>query len=319
MAVKSGWFNAIRTVDPETEEVSFDRVYDNETMNNFFKGLISPNGIFSNVGDKLQVSAAEGMTITVGIGKALAGSHWIDNTALEPLTVEAADVARPRWDAVMARFDGSVSVRTGSLYIKKGVPMAEPVKPSAEGNYGNGSFDATVSYPGVDYRFINDSDYSIGIRANYEKGKVKVEIFAVPILERGEVQYLQSKKIEEFDEPPISIIESGEASRGTKGSEWQVFKVIEKPGEAQQKIPNHYARYQGHTPTAYESNTYKDKDGVLRTRAFRTGGSSRSGSSNQNGNRSTNRTIAPTTTQAVPLPAEDGSDVIVPFNINTPM
>lgn len=143
MAVKSGWFNAIKTVDPETGDISFDRAYDNEMMNNFFKGLISQNGIFSNVGDKLKVSAAEGMTITVGIGKALAGSHWIDNTAIEPLTVDDADVARPRWDAVMVRFDASVSVRTGSLYIKKGAPMSEPVKPSAEGNYGNGSFDAT--------------------------------------------------------------------------------------------------------------------------------------------------------------------------------
>ena len=47
MAVKSGWFNAIKTVDPETGDISFDRVYDNETMNNFFKGLISQNGIFN--------------------------------------------------------------------------------------------------------------------------------------------------------------------------------------------------------------------------------------------------------------------------------
>ena len=223
---------------------------------------------------------------------------------------------------VVEELGGGVCQVSSTLYnatFEAGLTTTYRRSHTFEPNYITPGLDATVSYPGVDYRFINDSDYSIGIRANYEKGKVKIEIFAVPILERGEVQYLQSKKIEEFDEPPISIIESGEASRGTKGSEWQVFKVIEKPGEAQQKIPNHYARYQGHTPTAYESNTYKDKEGVLRTRAFRTGGSSKSGSSNQNGNRSTNRTTAPTTTQAVPLPAEDGSDVIVPFNINTPM
>lgn len=224
---------------------------------------------------------------------------------------------------VVEELGGGVCQVSSTLYnatFEAGLTTTYRRSHTFEPNYITPGLDATVSYPGVDYRFINDSDYSIGIRANYEKGKVRVEIFAVPILERGEVQYLQSKKIEEFDEPPISIIESGEASRGTKGSEWQVFKVVEKPGEAQQKIPNHYARYQGHTPTAYESNTYKDKEGVLRTRAFRTGGTSRnSQSSNQSGNRNTNRTTSATTTQAVPLPTENNSDVIIPFNINTPM
>ena len=224
---------------------------------------------------------------------------------------------------VVEELGGGVCQVSSTLYnatFEAGLTTTYRRSHTFEPNYITPGLDATVSYPGVDYRFINDSDYSIGIRANFEKGKVKVEIFAVPILGRGEVQYLQSKKIEEFDEPPISIIESGEATRGSKGSEWQVFKVIEKPGEAQQKIPNHYARYQGHTPTAYESNTYKDKEGVLHTRAFRTGGSSKNSSSNnQSNNRSTNKTTAPTTTQAVPLPEENGSSVIVPFNINTPM
>ena len=146
MAVKSGWFNAIRTVDPETEEVSFDRVYDNETMNRFLKGLISTNGIFSNVGDKLKVMAAEGMTVTVGIGKAMVGNHWVDVTAVEPLTLDDGDIAKPRIDAIMLKFDGSYDPDTGrqvSLYIKKGAPIDPPVRPSATGNYGNETFDET--------------------------------------------------------------------------------------------------------------------------------------------------------------------------------
>ena len=146
MAIKSGWFNAIRTVDPETEEVSFDRVYDNETMNRFLKGLISTNGIFSNVGDKLKVMAAEGMTVTVGIGKAMVGNHWVDVTAVEPLTLEDSDIAKPRIDAVMLKFDGSYDPETGrqvSLYIKKGAAIDPPVRPTPTGNYGNETFDET--------------------------------------------------------------------------------------------------------------------------------------------------------------------------------
>lgn len=143
MAVKSGWFNAIRTVDPETEAVSFDRTYDNETMNSFLKGLISQNGVFSTVGDKLKVNLAEGMTVTVGTGKALVGNHWVTVTATEPLTVEESSVVNPRWDAVMLKFEGDsgVDARKISLYIKKGAALSNPTKPSAEGNYGNGSFN----------------------------------------------------------------------------------------------------------------------------------------------------------------------------------
>lgn len=190
-----------------------------------------------------------------------------------------------------------------------------------EPNYITPGLDATVSYPGVDYRFINDSDYSIGIRANFEKGRIKVEIFSVPILEDGAKQYLESKKIEEFDEPPISIIESGEAQRGTKGSEWQVFKVIEKKDGSIEKIPNHYARYQGHTPTAYESNTYKDKEGVLHTRAFRTGGTTRNQSqaNRQSNQQSRQQTTRATTTAAEVIPQDNNSSIIVPDNVNTPM
>lgn len=167
MAVKSGWFNAIRTVDPETEEVSFDRVYDNETMNRFLKGLISTNGIFSNVGDKLKVTAAEDMTITVGIGKAMVGNHWVDVTAVEPLTLEDSDIAKPRIDAVMLKFDGSYDPETGrqvSLYIKKGAAIDPPVRPTPTGNYGNETFDETGGVVELPLAYITVSRGATEIR-----------------------------------------------------------------------------------------------------------------------------------------------------------
>lgn len=146
MAIKSGWFNAIKTVDPETGDISFDRAYDNETMNSFLKGIIRTNGIFSNVGDKLKVTVAEEMTVTVGIGKAMVGNHWVDVTAVEPLTLEPADVALPRIDAIMLKFDGSYDPETGrqvSIRVQTGTPMDTPVRPEPIGNYGNKTFDET--------------------------------------------------------------------------------------------------------------------------------------------------------------------------------
>lgn len=178
-----------------------------------------------------------------------------------------------------------------------------------EPNYITPGLDATVSYPGVDYRFINDSEYAIGIRASFANKKVKVEIFSVPILENGRTQTLVSKKIEEFDEPPISIIESGKATKGTKGSEWQVHKVVKEGKNELEKVHDHYSRYQGHTPTAYEENTYTDKEGVIRTRAFRSG-------ANSNANRVANNTT--TANKAIPLPASNVSQVILPGENSTP-
>ena len=151
-----------------------------------------------------------------------------------------------------------------------------------EPTYIRPGLDATVSYYGPDYKFINDSEYSIGVRAQYTTnrkrnaagkttGKVKVEIFAVPILSNGITQTLVSNKLEDLDYPPISIIDEGKATRGTKGSEWQVFKVVKSGDTEIEKVHDHYAKYQGYTPTAYEDNTYVDKEGILQTYSFREG------------------------------------------------
>ena len=139
-----------------------------------------------------------------------------------------------------------------------------------EPSYITPGLDATVSYPGPDYKFINDSSYSVGIKATYAKQKVKVEIFAVPILPDGVTQNLVSNKIQDLDFPSLSIINEGKATKGTKGSEWQVFKVVKKDDKETERVFDHQTIYQGHTPTAFEdeNNIYVDEDGVLQTKRF---------------------------------------------------
>lgn len=138
-----------------------------------------------------------------------------------------------------------------------------------EPSYITPGLDATVSYNGTDFQFENVSEYAIGIRAGYAKRKCKVEVFAIPVLPDGVTISLVSKKIQELDKPSISIIESGKASRGTKGSEWQVYKVTMRNGQKEGEIFDHPATYLGHTPTAYEENTYVDKEGILQTYSFK--------------------------------------------------
>ena len=77
-----------------------------------------------------------------------------------------------------------------------------------------------------------------------------------------------SVKIQDIDEPTISIINEGKASKGSKGSEWQVFKVVKEGDKEISREFDHQTIYQGHTPTAFEENTYVDDDGVLQTKKF---------------------------------------------------
>ena len=137
-----------------------------------------------------------------------------------------------------------------------------------EPSYITPGLDATVSFYGPDYRFINNSNYSIGIKATYAKQKVKVEIFAVPMLLDGVTQNLVSKKIQDIDPPSLSIINEGRASKGSKGSEWQVFKVVKQGEKEIERTFDHATTYHGHTPTAFEEYTFVDEDGVLQTSRF---------------------------------------------------
>lgn len=137
-------------------------------------------------------------------------------------------------------------------------------------SYITPGLDATVSFNGPDYRFINTSNYSVGIKAQYGKNKVKVDIFAVPMLKEGYTQNLVSKKIQDIDMPSLSIINEGKATKGTMGSEWQVFKVVKDGDKEIERVFDHQTIYQGHTPTAFEDekNIYTDEDGILQTRKF---------------------------------------------------
>lgn len=135
-------------------------------------------------------------------------------------------------------------------------------------SYITPGLDATVSFHGPDYRFINNSNYTIGIKAQYSKQKVKIDIFAVPLLKEGQTQNLISNKIQDLDLPTISIINEGKASKGSQGSEWQVFKVVKEGDKEIERVFDHQTIYQGHTPTAFEEYTYVDDDGVLQTSKF---------------------------------------------------
>ena len=138
MAIKYGYFNAVKTGEV------YDRTYNNEDLNNFLRGVINQNGVFCNVGDKFKIQIVDGLTLSVGTGKAIVNGHWveIDGTA-QVITLDPAESYAPRWDMISLRWDDND--RTITLEVTKGVgDVTNPEKPQPLGfidstviTYGN--------------------------------------------------------------------------------------------------------------------------------------------------------------------------------------
>lgn len=107
--------------------------------------------------------------------------------------------------------------------------------------------DATVSWPGPDYKFVNDSDHAVGIRASYSNQTCTVSIYGIRVLPDGVSWELTSEKVKDLPLAPVQIITEGKEEKGTTGSEWQAYKIITTNGKTE-KVKDHYTSYKGHTP-----------------------------------------------------------------------
>lgn len=113
MAVNSGFFNSI----------GGDRVYDAESVNEFFEGFVT-DGVLSPVGGWLQVQASGGihggMEVSVESGKAWFLKSWLTNTQTKIMNLASSDVNFDRWDIVALDFDKAN--RENSIIVLTGTP-----------------------------------------------------------------------------------------------------------------------------------------------------------------------------------------------------
>lgn len=117
MSITSGFFDSVEG----------DRRYDAEQMTTYFEGLVS-DGIYENIGEAFIVkTAGEGLTITVGSGRALCKTHWIKNDAPITFTLSPPNVQYTRVDSVFIRYDANA--RTVDVVVVEGTPSANPVAP----------------------------------------------------------------------------------------------------------------------------------------------------------------------------------------------
>lgn len=106
-----------------------DRVYNADQMSEYFDGLIT-NGVYEDVGDALIVSAGEGMTVTVGSGRAIIDCKWLKNDALQNVEITPANGLLPRYTAVIVHLD--TENRLMEITTKDGTAASTPTEPEID-------------------------------------------------------------------------------------------------------------------------------------------------------------------------------------------
>ena len=120
MSITYGFYNSF----------NHDRKYNANQISSMFDGVIR-DGVFSTIGDSFIVNASgTGLTVNVGTGKAWFNNTWTLNDAVLQLTLDSADVALDRIDAVVIEVDASTLVRANDIKIVKGTPSSNPVRPT---------------------------------------------------------------------------------------------------------------------------------------------------------------------------------------------
>lgn len=160
---------------------------------------------------------------------------------------------------VVQEIGGGVCQVSTTLYnaaLKAGMKISMRRSHTFEPSYVTPGMDATVSWGGPDFRFINTSSSAIGIKASYSNQTVTVSIYGVPVLEDGMTYSLEATKTETFDLPEPQYeedqtLQPGQEvvkSKGTQGSRWQVKLVVKKDGQVISSEVDHTATYKGHNP-----------------------------------------------------------------------
>ncbi len=123
--IKYGFFNSKLLTNGD-----YDRKYNADDVNNFFKGAMSRDGIYQFVGNQCRVMASSGMNVIVRDGRGQINYHWFENTANEIININEAHATLDRWTAIIARYDSAN--RNIYLMAVDGAAAESPAKPTIQ-------------------------------------------------------------------------------------------------------------------------------------------------------------------------------------------
>lgn len=151
---------------------------------------------------------------------------------------------------------GGVCQVSSTLYnavVFAGLKSTERHAHSYEPSYVTPGEDAAVSYWGPDFKFVNNSDYPIAIKASFSDQKVTCSVYGIPVLEEGVKVRMESEKTAELD-PPAPTYEEDQTLQpneektvksATPGSRWSTALVTYKDGKEIERIDFHNSVYRG--------------------------------------------------------------------------
>lgn len=189
------------------------------------------------------------------------GEEFSFNTVVGQRTEEKGYQAAAAYNngEVVQEIGGGVCQVSTTLYnavLRAGLKTTTRRSHTYEPSYVTPGMDATVSYGGPDYKFVNNSSTAIGIRASYSDQVVTVSIYAIPILEEGVKYTLKSTKLKDTDVPAPTYEEDQTLqpevekvkSEGSQGSYWETRLIVTKDGETISDEVDHNTTYKGHAP-----------------------------------------------------------------------
>ncbi len=160
---------------------------------------------------------------------------------------------------VVQEIGGGVCQVSTTLYnavLRAGLKISMRRSHTFEPTYVTPGQDATVSWGGPDFKFVNTSKAAVGIKASYYNQTVTVSVYGIPVLEEGVTYSLESTKLGDID-PPAPTYEEDQTvpldqevtvSSGSMGSRWETRLIIKKDGEVISREVDHTTTYKGHSP-----------------------------------------------------------------------
>nr|UVM82215.1 MAG: protein of unknown function DUF859 [Bacteriophage sp.] len=112
----------------------YDRPYASADLREVYANFFS-NGVFMDDGTSLQVmNATGGMNVYVKAGTCHVNGAFGVETEQRTLQLDAASASLDRIDTIVARLDLAIEARSLDLYVLKGTPAADPVRPNLTRN-----------------------------------------------------------------------------------------------------------------------------------------------------------------------------------------
>ncbi len=160
---------------------------------------------------------------------------------------------------VVQEIGGGVCQVSTTLYnavLRAGLKISMRRSHTFEPTYVTPGQDATVSWGGPDFKFVNTSKAAVGIKAGYYNQTVTVSVYGIPVLEDGVTYSLESTKLGDIDPPAptyqedqsVPLDQEVTVSAGTMGSRWETRLIIKKDGEVISREVDHTTSYKGHAP-----------------------------------------------------------------------